>query len=214
MNGSYIPRADGAFRSWLDQFVTVAISNAATLHLDAAQILQLATMNADWDNALQQVVELRNLTQSATLSKNRTRQSIESYVRQLVQSIQQNPTVSDRLRKELGVSVRRMERTQVKPVAPADLVAHGFETGINRLKWNGNGNKKETLYVIEARYNETDTWELVDVTTRVRYDHHGQTPGVRMFYRVRARRPKFISEPSNVAVVYDKPTHRLIREAV
>jgi len=43
---------------------------------------------------------------------------------------------------------------------------------------------------------------LVDVTSATKFNHTGQTPGVKAVYRVRARRGTAVSEPSNEAVVY------------
>lgn len=68
------------------------------------------------------------------------------------------PGVSNQLKKELGLPVHNTEPTPILPVAPTDLVTHGFETGVNRLKWSHNGNKKGTQYVIEARYGDSASW--------------------------------------------------------
>lgn len=213
MSDSYIPRSDNDFRAWLDNFVNVASTHSSTLGLTSAQITQLTNNNSNWINALQDLLSYKNLTKGATLTKINARKTAESYVRQLVRNIQVRPGVSDQLKKELGITVHDTEPTPIIPITPANLVAQGFETGVNQLKWSANGNKKGTQYVIEARYNDSSEWVLVDVILKTRYSHQNQTPGVRVFYRVRAKRTEFVSSPSNVAVVYGNGEFLTLSEA-
>jgi hypothetical protein len=42
----------------------------------------------------------------------------------------------------------------------------------------------------------------VDAVTATKYEHLGQTPGVRATYRIKARRRAVLSDPSNEAVIY------------
>lgn len=66
----------------MDNFMTVATNNTNTLGLDSAQMNQFTDHHTHWINSLQAQRALRNLAKGATLLKNQTRQTTESYVRQ------------------------------------------------------------------------------------------------------------------------------------
>ena len=59
------------------------------------------------------------------------------------------------------------------------------------------------MYVIEALLGDTNGFQMVDVVTDTKYIHKGQTPGVMIVYRVRAKRGDNLSIPSNEAAVYE-----------
>lgn len=114
---------------------------------------------------------------------------------------QANPAVPPELIAELGLTVRGGGGSS--PLfAPANLVADGCSNGINMLKWSANGNISGTQYIVEAAYDGTTDWDFVDVTTKSKFDHEGQTPGRPVVYRVYAKRAGQKSGFSNEATVY------------
>ena len=51
---------------------------------------------------------------------------------------------------------------------------------------------------------ESTTYTMVDVVTKTKYDHKNQTPGVKVSYRILAKRGEKLSGHSNIATVYDE----------
>jgi hypothetical protein len=82
------------------------------------------------------------------------------------------------------------------------LVATGTSDGTNSLKWNRSGNRQGTTFIIEAKIGDSNVWTMIDAVTNSTYKHKNQTPGVKVQYRVRAKRGDFESGYTNVAVVY------------
>jgi len=73
------------------------------------------------------------------------------------------------------------------------------------LKWNRNGNKQNTIFVIEAQIGDTATvWAYVDSTSETTYTHGAQKPGVQVAYRVKATRKGESNPWSQTAIAYFK----------
>jgi len=81
------------------------------------------------------------------------------------------------------------------------MIAEGFSSGTTVLNWTRAGNPSGTDY-IEGQFGTSTTWTNVGHTSKTTFRHTGQTPGVRVVYRVRAQIGDAISEPSNEAIVY------------
>ncbi|CAN5330215.1 hypothetical protein BH10ACI1_BH10ACI1_03380 [soil metagenome] len=114
-----------------------------------------------------------------------------------------NENVLNSLIEQAGFNVDDGVKTSTAAVSPTDLVATGTSDGTNRLKWSRNGNKQGTLFMIEAKIGDSNTWVLIDTVTNSKYEHKNQTPGVKIQYRVKAKRGESISTASNTAVVYE-----------
>ncbi len=76
--------------------------------------------------------------------------------------------------------------------------------GNNELRWNRNGDKPNTIFVIEAQIGEATEWTYVDSTAETKYTHTNQKPGTQIAYRVKATRKGESSPWSAVAVAYFK----------
>ena len=103
---------------------------------------------------------------------------------------------------ELGLNANESNAGGSAPTAPADLVATGTSDGTNHLKWSRNGNRQGTMFVIEGKAGDASTWTMVDAVTSASYKHINQTPGVKIQYRIKAKRGDLESGNSNTAVVY------------
>jgi hypothetical protein len=79
---------------------------------------------------------------------------------------------------------------------------NGYDNGTNALTGKRNGNAPGTQFVIEAMIGAATAYALVDIVTTTKYDYRNQKPGVRVVYRVRARKSGNTSDPSNQAIVY------------
>ena len=198
----YIPAGDLEYQAWLVNLVTVANANLAALGLVAGDMTPVTTAKTPFDNAIPDVVTKKQALEQAVENKKTTRTNSVNSVRVVVRKIQANPAVSNALKAQLGITVRDTIPTPIVPTPPLALVARGLDSGTNVLNWARGENKRSVQFVIEANIGGAGTWVLVDVTSATKYSHLGQTPGVPVVYRVRARRGTTVSEPSNEASVY------------
>lgn len=116
--------------------------------------------------------------------------------------IKADKAISIPLKASLGINVDTSNAVSSPLVPPSELVVVGFDNGINKLSWKRNGNARWTQFLIEFRTGETGAWQVLDAVTATRYEHAGQTPGIKVYYRVYAKRSNQKSGNSNVAVAY------------
>lgn len=198
----FIPINDNSFAAWLGNFNTVAENNLAALGLTQADLTPGAQAKSDFDEALTANVAAQAAAVAATSAKNNSRRQAEQITRVLARRIQANPAVPASVKEQLGLNVGSPISAPVVPAPPAALVVNGFDNGTNALVWKPGGNKSGTQYVIEAKIGGASAWQLLDVTTRTKWSHTGQRPGVPVLYRICARRGGMSSGCSNEAVVY------------
>lgn len=198
----FIPKNDTEFAAWLANFNTIANANLAALGLVAADVTANVTNTTTLNTAIATNVTAQAAALAATQGKKTARRTVELSSRTLARRIQANPAVSNALKEQLGLTVRNSPPTAIVPVAPADLVVSGSDSGVNLLQWKGNGNKSGTQYLIETKIGAATQWTITDVTTKAKYSHVSQTPGVKAMYRVRAKRGDVLSGYSNEAIVY------------
>ena len=117
--------------------------------------------------------------------------------------VKSDKTIPDSLIESLGLDADDDSLTSIVPVQPADLVVEGRSNGINYLKWASGGNKPRTIYIVEAKIGDATSYVFAKSTTKTRFEHKNQTPGVRVFYRVKAVHGDLESASSNEAVVYN-----------
>jgi hypothetical protein len=183
-------------------FKDVAQANASALGLGSADLSAISNAQSGFDAALANHLSLRQLALGATSAKTASRKTTAQVFRKYARIIQAKPGVSAQLKAELGLPLHDDQPTPVIPVPPTDLSSVGFANGENRLRWSRNGNQYNTVFIIEARHNDTDEWTIVGTTTRSRFTHNDQIPGRRMYYRIRARRTTHTTAPSDETVVY------------
>ena len=202
MRDEFLPNADDDLKTWTTAFVNGVTVNAASLGITDGETDLLQDQQGDFANALANVAAKRAAYKAAVTMKNERRAALETGVRVVVRRIQASPTVPDTLRKTLGISVRDRVPSLHAPLAPTQLSVRGTDFGTNVLKWNRAENRAGTLFVVEAKAGASASFILVDVVKTTRYAHANQMPGVRIVYRVRARRGSTVSAPSNEGIVY------------
>jgi len=201
-NHDYVPSEDLQFKEFGENFVNVASEKMTELQLSQAQVDQLTTDQTAFDTALDQHLAAQLEAKTATGLKNDNRKLYENNIRNIATFIQGNPAVSNEDKQDLGLPIHDTTPSVVVPVPPADLKAEGTQSGTNLLDWKNGGNKPGTIYVIEKKLKDDPEFSYVDVATATKYKHTGQKPGVFMLYRIKAKRGKLLSEPSNEASVY------------
>jgi hypothetical protein len=121
---------------------------------------------------------------------------------QINAQVKSDPTITNSTIEQLGFNVNDSVATNTTPNVPLDLVVTGTSDGINTLKWSRNNNTQGTMFVIEARIGDTANYVMINAVTKSTFDHTNQIPGVKIHYRVKAKRGNLESGYSNVAVVY------------
>ena len=206
MQNDYLPKPDAAFQLWLANFVSVAGGNVTALGITAADVTALSGAQATFSGNLGQVKTMQAAAKSAVSAKDGSRKTANAQVRSLVRKIQGNPAVTVALKNQLNINPRNTPKTHTPPAQPTQLLATPDVSGVNRLNWNRNGNKPTTTFVIEAMSGAATAFEPIGTTTKTKFEHTGQTPGVKVTYRVVAERADMSSVPSLPASVYGAPT--------
>jgi hypothetical protein len=198
----YIPKPDQEAAAYLDTMVDALEANEVAYGFIAGDFAAVRVLHTAFVDALEASNTKKGEAQIAVASKDAARLDLEAALRPLVAQIQVNPVVEDAARVTAGIPIRDTTRTFSNPITPTDLVATADAAGTNSLKWDDAGNATGIQYVVEGKVGNAAVFSTVDVVTARTYRHTGQTPGVKVEYRVRARRGNAISDPSNVAVVY------------
>jgi type 1 fimbria pilin len=198
----YIPKPDNSAQAFINTVTTALEADEAAFGITPAQSAAVRAALTAFSNALVAANNAKGAANVAVADKDAKRRALEDLLRPLVQQIQVNPAVTDAARVSAGIPIRDTTRTFTNPVPPVNLVAVADPAGSNNLKWDSGGNAAGVQYVVEAKTGNGSDFVLVDVTSARTFKHTGQAPGVRVEYRVRARRGAATSGPSNTATVY------------
>lgn len=199
---NYLPANDLALQAWLNNFKTVADANAAALGLSTAELGLLDADVPAFVTSLSTLETRKRALESAVIAKDTQRIATVAVVRGLVKRIQANAAVPDTLKRSLGISVPSSVRTKTAPTTPADVMVQPYASGLNLLRWNKNGNKPTTQYMVECKPAVGGAWQFVGQTTATKFPHTGQTPGQAQMYRAIAQRSGMTSAPSEAVMVY------------
>jgi len=201
-NKNYIPHADADFKEFSTNFAKQVATHQAELPVSVEESGKLTTDSTDFNDKYEIHIEAQDVAKGATANKNEAKDSLEDNIRDLAGKIQADKSVSNNLRSILGLPVHDNIHTHIHPQIPQDLYAEGSPTGVNHLNWEAGENKPGTMYVVEAMKAGEKDFSFVDVVTKTKYDHKGQTPGMMITYQIKAKRGDEVSQPSNNAVVY------------
>jgi hypothetical protein len=190
------------FVIWAANLVTFYNANKAATNLSGSKVEDLAakqTLLAE-NLALKQSLDdkIKAVNDEIKLVRNESN-DIASQISTLVKN---DSAVSNSTVEQLGFSANKSVNTSSTPNTPTDLVGKGTSDGINSLKWNRNGNRQGVMFIIEAKIGDAANYVMVSAETGSRFDHINQIPGVKIQYRVKAKRSNAESGFSNVAVVY------------
>lgn len=195
-----LPGTENGFASWTTNFAEVAAANAAELNLSSDQTDALADLAETYNVALVDWTAKRAAAKGATAIKHTAQHNAEELFRAIAKVISANSEIPVQLKAKLGL---RITPTSSGPVVPADrLAASAYGNGVNKLVWDRNGNSRTTIFQVQAKVGRDGPWTIVGTTTRVRFDHRDQPPGVLTFYRIVSQRAGRLSSPSNEAAVY------------
>lgn len=200
MPNENLPIKDAQYGPWIINFASVATANATLLNLTSGQTTTLTGLANAFETAMLENTAAKLNAKTKAATKRNMRTASEAAFRPTAKIIAANPNIDNDLKGELGIS---LTPNPVGPVVPAsELSSDGYASGVNRLRWNRNGNAQGTTFIIEASYNAGITWAIIGTTNRCTYAHTGQTPGVPVSYRVISQRKDTQSEPSSTTCVY------------
>lgn len=189
-------------RTMMQTFTTVATANSATLGLSPGQVTEISGQNTLFNTSLNDQVAAQATARGAVTDCTNERTDTIELIGRFSAMFKANPAVTDELIAQLGLPPRNQGGDHLPVYDPTNLSALGCSNGVNQLKWNKNGNLAGVTYVIEAAYDGSTDFEIVDLSTSTKFEHFDQTPGREVVYRVFARRRNIRSGYSNTAVIY------------
>jgi len=198
----YLPTTVGSLIQWADRWVSVLTANPADFALSAPAVADSAALVAAFKTSVAELNALKNQLKAAASKQRSAQAAMEKDLRAKGRYILASPNVDNAHRRLAGYKIRDTKPTDSIPIPVIGLAAFGGGDGVNHLRWDTNGNKPGTHYNIEAKIGDSQYWVMVGHTAAKRWKHKGQTPGVRIVYRICSQRGQLISTPSNLAIVY------------
>jgi hypothetical protein len=196
------PSNDAEFAVWLANLINKATVYKTTLKLEETQIDALtAKLTAFNTNlGLKQQKKEESVAQTALVKDER--KVLNKDIGLLNSAVKSIDGLASNIIEELGLNANESNFGGAALNNPTDLVATGTSDGTNALKFNRNGNRQGTTFIIEAKIGDSDVWVMIDAVTGSTYKHKNQTPGVKVQYRIKAKRGESESGVSNTAIVY------------
>lgn len=101
----YLPRRDGQFLLWAQNFSTYVIAHGAEMGLSPEQIEEIGAGVGSLDETIDRHTEAAAAARAAREVKTQTRSAVEETIRTLVRQLQAMPSLSDAQRESLGITV-------------------------------------------------------------------------------------------------------------
>jgi hypothetical protein len=119
----YIPRTDGEFLTWEQNFLTYAAGHLDELGLLVTDLAPLAIAQTAWEAARVDAEAKQTAVSAAIEVKATTRDTFETAVRALVRRLQASAEVSDDERRALRITVKDGEPTPAGPTATRPMAS-------------------------------------------------------------------------------------------
>ncbi len=201
-DSDFLPNKDKDAVTWISRFTNVATANSTMVSIPTATLGTLTTTNTTFNNSILLVETKKAELKAAVEQKNQNRKVVATQARTLNRYVQGRTEVTDKVKLELGLSVRPAKPSPVIPLVPEKFQAYGDSNGVNFISWKAAGNRSGTQYEIWYREGTKAEWLLLTTETKLRYEHKGVTPGTQYLYKVRAKRADRFSNFSAISVVY------------
>ena len=199
----YLPKKKGDLNAWTTNFITVVTANMTTIGLTSADKEALSVAQTAFGAAIGSVETAKGALKAAVQAEKTSTKTLTGLIRGDVRRIQANPAVTPTLKGQLRINPRTTPRNHTAPVTPTGLTVDGYANGVNSLRWNRAGNKPSAVFQIQAKIGTATDFVGVGNATAAKFDHSGQTPGVKIVYRVVATRAGMNSDPSSAVTVYE-----------
>ena len=190
------------FSPWLTNFIQIVVANKDVLPITTVQITSLQNRLTEHDSKLNAQTAAEEASKAATTDLNSSRLVSNDEIGYFSTIFKADKTIPRELIVQMGLPVSE-GKTSPPPEVPLDLTVKPNASGVNALKWKRNGNKQNTIFIVEAQEEGKD-WVVIGGVTETTFEHKGVKPGVQIAYRVKATRDKRESEYSTSAVAYYK----------
>lgn len=198
---SYTRMTNAELTAAMTTWIELSPEEQRTLKLET----EIAALTAERDElreSMQAETAARNALDAA---ENRTKQARANAISRMSSNdarIKPDKNIPQSLKSIAGITAPDVVPTSSVPTVPLDCAVQPNANGINLVKWNRNGNRQGTQFIVEFRVGETGAWQIAGIVTAAKFAHTGRTPGERVYYRVRAQRAGLSSANSNEAVAY------------
>ena len=197
----YIPQSDPGFDTWQNVFVNYVQTNATALGITPTEVSELIGTRMGWNTNFANSVTAQNAARGAVESKDDSRDTHESVIRQLTKKIQARKETTDAQREALGITVPDTTRTPlseniVLSEPPPVLEAVCTAPQQVRLNWRPSvvGTNSEAKpqgidgvaiwYAEGGIPSDESLWRFLALDTNTPYVHNvGNTGSVTIAYR-------------------------------
>ncbi len=188
---------------FLKNLNTIAEANKTTLSISDPTITGLTGISTGLDEKIEERQTTKEAASAAVTALKQKYKEALTAIGLLNTTLKGNKDAPAELIEMMGLDAEDGIATTIIPLAPLDLVVTGSSNGINYVKWKSGGNKPRTTYILEAKIGDATEYVFIKTTTKVRFEHKNQTPGVKVLYRIKAVHGDLESAFSNEAVVYN-----------
>ena len=120
---NYIPPREADFVNWVDNFSTLITADPTSYGLSSGDASALAALVATYLGAYSAAVNPSTRGPSTISAKDAARANVTARSRQLAIIIQSNPSVTDEQKTDLGITVRKTNRTPIPAPTTSPLLA-------------------------------------------------------------------------------------------
>ncbi|HQY89021.1 MAG TPA: hypothetical protein PK402_10200 [Tepidisphaeraceae bacterium] len=140
MSKNFFPRADLAVKSWSSHFRMQITESRELLHLTQDQVDRYALLDDEFATRLAVTSNRAIRCKSNVEAKNTALRELEIYARELAALVRARPDVTDEMRINLGIGVRKAKSRSVEPVvAPAVTVNKVVGQAVTVFLWDEEG---------------------------------------------------------------------------
>jgi hypothetical protein len=194
---------DAELEAFADNFAAFASANAGTLGLSPAQVAELQSLADDYSADREAQIAAHNAARAATESKKSSERALVAQISTYSSMWRANPALPESLLLGAGIQRRKPARAQRPLFEPTGLAIHSVRSHKVRLVWDRNGNASDTMFVIETRTGNDQSWTVAGVTVRKSYDYLADSLAQPIAFRVTAMRGERKSAPcENIPVAF------------
>ncbi|MBS1794487.1 MAG: hypothetical protein JSS81_11565 [Acidobacteria bacterium] len=197
------PSNDAEFAVWMANLVNKAGTYKSELKMTDAELDELQHKLASFNANVALKQQKRDEASAQITRVKRDRTELNRDVGTFNNAVKAIKGLPDHILEELGLSPDGPHFGGSGPVQPRELVVTGTVDGTHRLKWRRGDSQFGTVFIIEAKTGDAGVWTMIDAVTNSSYLHRNQRPGVKIQYRVKAKRGDAETGYTNTAGVYD-----------
>lgn len=204
-NGKYITqiRKDTELIQALNAMLPLINTQKTTLGLTAQQVTDLTTLCNTFIAQYTTATTARQNAKAQDEIKDANRKAAMNSLLSYVKQWRANTAIPDSLLEQLFVAPHKTAGTKTPPVTPVSVQLSANAAGFVTIKWERNGNKQGTQFIIQTRDSATGEWTLYGTTTKAKFELNWEA-GTYLGVRIIAQRDSLQSQPTNEAVLWNQ----------